>query len=277
MSTQQAQWVPMSELGAQTPSVTWRLNEYLSEYTPTDNLLVNPDRLSRLAMWGSFKPNVVVTGEAAPEAADESDRPTKDHDTPSVNGINADGSAIAGLSLNRRKQPELGRAALTGRIDKDGDVIDPQSDALSCRRVDLALHLDVPAIEATLTEQRSLRDPGAWAAALDTTLRRQTVEATKEHLMGGAITKFMLGAPRAGLMAWALVLSEKFDTPLGWQYAALESLPILAGIAKKTSDMKRNGLHSSDKCYSLFWPQIDRIPATALLARLPMSRIVKPA
>lgn len=266
----------MSQLGPDSSPVAWELTDYLSNYAPTDKLLVNPGSLSRLAMWGSFKPTVTVTGEA-PEANVATSAEPQDDDTPSVSGINADGSAVAGLSLHRRKKPEYGSVTIHGRVDEDGDVIDPQSDMLNCRRVPLTLNLDVPTIESALSDQRALRDPGAWSEMLDTTLRRQTVEATKKHLSGGNISRFLLVGQRVSFMAWALALSAKFDTPLGWQYAALESLPVIASTAKKTTDLKQHGFRNPEKCYSFLWPQVDRIPATALLARLPMSRVIKPA
>ncbi len=254
-----ADWQPLSSLGEQS-GLTWRLAEQFTEYTPVDDIVLDVDGLRRMAFFAGFDRHVTI---GLPQQATQKAKESKP-DTPHVSGINADGSATGMASFSRSPKQVLGDFD-TQRADNLVDRINTMFN-----RAPLTVGVDVDGHTQALEKQRKVRNPDAWAQALDKTVRSQIRQASRQHLVNDQMPMLLASELLFGTGSLISHTELQADTLTTW--AATHGWLVVTGIWGIVRHRNREQIHTS-----IMQPQVDRYLAAAALCSLPMTKIIKAA
>lgn len=178
--SKEAAYVPVSELSDLEHSrVIWRAA--LPDYAPAENILVNVDRLSRLASLGGME-SLRITGYSGDTT----------QVTPEAGSVNQQGVATAVLkgSVSKAETHKANASAF-----EDAEL--PYEYQWTKGRI----ALNLSEIDERVARKSDLRDPKQWSKQLDRALRSGVRDSSWESLIAGSTNK------TAGLYALAGVIT----------------------------------------------------------------------
>jgi len=166
-------YIPASDLtDLEHPRIVWRLA--LPDYAPAENILVNVDRLNKLAYLGGM--------ESLRIAAYDGDATQV---SPEVNSVDQQGAATATMKGSVSK-------AKTYKADASTFENDSVAVAYDYQWAKGTVALNVPGIDEAVARKSHLRDPKQWSRQLDKALRAGVRESSWESLISKSTNKSQL-------------------------------------------------------------------------------------
>jgi hypothetical protein len=168
-TSRESSYIPVPELGDLEESrLIWRVN--LPDYAPAENILVNVDRINKLAWLGGMESLRVSSydGNTTQVSAE-------------IGGIDNNGTATAVMkgAVAKAKTFEVDNAAQSASLQRYG---------WSKNRV----NLNIPEIDERVARSTNLRDPNEWSKQLNKALKPAIRESSWQSLIQQSSSKMTI-------------------------------------------------------------------------------------